>query len=103
MITALALAASLGTAALLIGAVLYLRRSLTIVRQLSFVLCVGAIAAALGMYALAGGALPPDFEEAFSWLVAFLAAITLLRLLGLYVFDIHYRDAQDRARKLAGR
>ena len=91
MITALALAASVGTAALLIGAVLYLRRSLTIVRQLSFVLCVGAIAAALGMYALAGGALPPDFEEAFSWLVAFLAAITLLRLLGLYVFDIHYR------------
>jgi len=91
MITALALAASLGTAALLIGAVLYLRRSLTIVRQLSFVLCVGAIAAAMGMYALAGGALPPDFEEVFSWLVAFLAAITLLRLLGLYVFDIHFR------------
>jgi small-conductance mechanosensitive channel len=91
MITALALAASLGTAALLIGAVFYLRRSLAIVRQLSFVLCVGAVAAALGLYALAGGALPPDFEAVFSWLVAFLAAITLLRLLGLYVFDIHFR------------
>ena len=91
MITALALAASLGTAALLIGAVLYLRRSLTIVRQLSFVLCVGAIAAALGMYALAGGPLPVDFEQVFGWLVVFLAAITLLRLIGLYVFDIHFR------------
>ena len=91
MITLLALAASLGTAAVLIGAVLYLRRSLTIIRQMSFVLCVGAIAAALGMYALAGGPLPADFEHVFSWLVWFLAAITLLRLIGLYVFDIHLR------------
>lgn len=91
MITALALAASLGTAVLLIGAVIYLRRSLTIVRQLSFVLCVGAVAAALGMYALAGGPLPADFEQVFGWLVVFLAAITLLRLVGLYIFDIHFR------------
>ena len=91
MITALALAASLGTAVLLIGAVIYLRRSLTIVRQLSFVLCVGAVAAALGMYTLAGGPLPADFEQVFGWLVVFLAAITLLRLVGLYIFDIHFR------------
>jgi len=91
VITLLALAASLGTAAVLIGAVLYLRRSLTIVRQLSFVLCVGAIAAAMGVYALAGGPLQTEFEQVFSWLVWFLAAITLLRLIGLYVFDIHFR------------
>jgi small-conductance mechanosensitive channel len=91
MITLLAIAASLGTAGLLIGAVIYLRRSLTLVRQLSFVLCVGAVAAALSIYALAGGPLPSGFEQVFTWLVAFLAAITILRLIGLYVFDIHFR------------
>jgi small-conductance mechanosensitive channel len=87
----LALAASIVTAAVLVGAVLTLRRSLTIVRQLTVVLCVGAIAAGLGMYVLAGGPLPAGFEQVFSWLVAFLGAITLLRLIGLYVFDIHLR------------
>lgn len=91
MITLLAIAASLGTAALLIGAVLYLRRSLTIVRQLSFVLYVSAIAAALGVYTVAGGPLPPDFQQVFRWLVVFLAAIAILRLVGLYVFNIHFR------------
>jgi small-conductance mechanosensitive channel len=91
MITALALAASLATAGVLISLVFYLRRSLTIVRQLSFVLCVGAVAAALGTYALAGGPLPSGFERLFTWLVGFLAAITILRLIGLYVFDIHFR------------
>ena len=91
MPTILAIAASLVTAAALIGAVLYLRRSLTIVRQLTVVLCVGAVAAALGTYALAGGPLAPGFDQVFSWLVGFLAAITILRLIGLYVFDIHLR------------
>ncbi len=87
----LALAASFGTALVLIGAVLYLRRTLTIVRMLTMVLCVGAIAAALGAYVLAGGPLPAGFEQVFSWLVGFLAAITVLRLVGLYIFDIHLR------------
>lgn len=86
-----ALAASLATGGALIGAVLSLRRSLTIVRQLTVVLCVGAIAAAMGVYVLAGGPLPEGFERIFGWLVAFLAAIAVLRLIGLYVFDIHLR------------
>jgi small-conductance mechanosensitive channel len=91
MITLLAIAASIGTAVLLMGAVLYLRRSLTLVRHLSFVLFVGAIAASLGVYELAGGPLPPDFAQVFGWLVVFLAAITVLRIIGLYVFDIYFR------------
>ncbi len=91
MTALLAIAASLGTAVVLIGAVLYLRRTLTIVRQLTVVLCVGAIAAALGMYVLAGGPLAAGFDQVFSWLVGFLAAITILRLIGLYIFDIHLR------------
>jgi small-conductance mechanosensitive channel len=91
MITLLAIAASLGTAVLLMGAVIYLRRSLTLVRHLSFVLFVGAIAASLGIYEVAGGPLPPEFQLVFDWLVAFLAAIAILRVIGLYVFDIHFR------------
>jgi len=71
--------------------VLYLRRSLTLVRHLSFVLFVGAIAAALGIYKVAGGPLPPDFQMVFDWLVVFLAAMVILRVIGLYVFDIYFR------------
>lgn len=91
MISALALAGSLSTAAILIGAIVYLRRSLTIVRQLSFVLLVGAVAASMEVYKFAGGALPADFEKIYTWVVVFGAAVTALRLLGLYVFDVHLR------------
>ena len=91
MISTLALAGSLSTAAVLIGIILYLRRSLTIVRQLSFVLLIGAVAASMVVYKFAGGALPADFQKIYTWVVVFGAAVTALRLIGLYVFDVHLR------------
>ncbi len=91
MTTLLALAASVGSTALLIGVILYLRRSLRIVRQLSFIMTVGAVAVGLAVYKLTGVELAPDFDQFFTWLLAFIAVTTALRLLGIYIFDIHLR------------
>jgi small-conductance mechanosensitive channel len=87
----LALLASLGTFALLVGLVSWLQRKSFLVRQLAFPLYVGAAAAAIEVYALLG---PPDAgvsDGARAWILLFLGAVTVLRLLGLYFFDVHLR------------
>lgn len=87
----LALLASLGTFALLVGLIAWLQRKSFLVRQLAFPLYVGAAAAALEVYALLG---PPDAwvsGAARAWILLFLGAVTVLRLLGLYFFDVHLR------------
>jgi small-conductance mechanosensitive channel len=91
LILILALAGSVSTAVVLIGAILHLRRSLRIIRKLSFVLFVGAIAASLAVYKFSGGPLPGDFEQVYTWVVSFLAAVSILRLIGMYIFDFHFR------------
>jgi small-conductance mechanosensitive channel len=87
----LALLASLGTFALLAALVAWLQRRSFLVRQLAFPLYVGAAAAAVEVYALLA---PPDArmsDGARAWIFLFLGAVTVLRLLGLYFFDIHLR------------
>jgi small-conductance mechanosensitive channel len=91
LILLLAIAGSVSVAVVLMGAILHLRRSLRIVRKLSFVLFVGAIAASLAVYKFSGGPLPGDFESFYTWVVSFLAAVSILRLVGMYVFDFHFR------------
>ena len=91
LILLLAIAGSVSVAVVLMGAILHLRRSLRIVLKLSFVLFVGAIAVSLAVYQFTGGPLPADFEQFFTWLVSFLAAVSILRLIGMYVFDFHFR------------
>jgi small-conductance mechanosensitive channel len=61
------------------------------VRQLAFPLYVGAAAAAVEVYARLA---PPDMgvsDGARAWILLFLGAVTVLRLLALYFFDIHLR------------
>jgi small-conductance mechanosensitive channel len=87
----LALLASLGTFALLVALVAWLQRKFFLVRQLAFPLYVGAAAAAVEVYSLLA---PPDAgmsDGARAWILLFLGAVTVLRLLGLYFFDIHLR------------
>ncbi|HVG09665.1 MAG TPA: mechanosensitive ion channel domain-containing protein [Thermoanaerobaculia bacterium] len=87
----LALLASLGTFALLVALVAWLQRKFFLVRQLAFPLYVAAAAAAIEVYALLG---PPDAgvsDGTRAWILLFLGAVTVLRLLGLYFFDIHLR------------
>ena len=87
----LAFVASLLTGLVLIGAILRLRRSLRVVRKLSFILGVSAVAASLAVYKVAGGPLPTGFEQLYTWVMAFLMAVSILRLIGLYIFEVHFR------------
>lgn len=87
----LALLASLGAFALLVALVAWLQRKFFLVRQLAFPLYVGAAAAAVEVYSLLA---PPDAgmsDGARAWILLFLGAVTVLRLLGLYFFDVHLR------------
>ncbi|HET9229113.1 MAG TPA: mechanosensitive ion channel domain-containing protein [Thermoanaerobaculia bacterium] len=87
----LALLSSLGAFAVLAALVAWLQRKFFLVRQLAFPLYVGAAAAAVEVYAWLA---PPDVgvsEGARAFLLLFLGAVTVLRLLGLYFFDVHLR------------
>lgn len=86
----LALLASLGAFALLVVLITWLQRRSFHVRQLSFPLYVAAAAVTVEVFGLfqIGGSI----EKARAWILLFLGAVTLLRLLGLYLFDIHLRS-----------
>ncbi len=88
----LALVAGLGVSALLVGAVLYLSRSFLLIRRLAFPLSVAAVAAGLKVFTLFQTGLLPAFESALSWILIFLPAIVVLRIFGLYFFEIHLRS-----------
>ncbi len=88
----LALLAGLGAFALLVVLITWLQRKSFYVRQLAFPLFVAAAAAAVEVFGLFGTQDPESMELARAWLLLFLGAVTLLRLLGLYLFDIHLRS-----------
>jgi small-conductance mechanosensitive channel len=83
-----ALLASLGVLALLLVAIGLLRRRSFLVRQLTFPLFVAALAASLEIFILFQPGLP-GLDSLLSWLLKFLGFVTALRLLGLFVFDLH--------------
>lgn len=87
---ALALLASGGTAALLIALTAYVARGSLLVRRLAFPLGTAGLAAGLKVFTLfpAGRGLP-QLEQALLWTVAFALAVGLLRLAGLYLFDVY--------------
>jgi small-conductance mechanosensitive channel len=86
----LSLLGSAAAFALLVALVAWLQRKLFLVRQLAFPLYVGAAAAALQVFIL----LQPGFKSlemhrALAWLLLFCGLATVLRLLALYLFEIH--------------
>ncbi|HKH47899.1 MAG TPA: mechanosensitive ion channel domain-containing protein [Thermoanaerobaculia bacterium] len=86
----LALLASVGAFAALVALVAWLQRKLFFVRQLTFPLWIGAAAAALEVFLL----LEPNYRtlelhQALGWLLLFCGLTLLLRLLALYLFEIH--------------
>ncbi|MBV8200265.1 MAG: mechanosensitive ion channel family protein, partial [Acidobacteria bacterium] len=88
MTSALALLGSAGVLALLVVAISLLRRRSFLVRQLTFPLTVAALAATLLVF----GRLRPGYAwlpAALSWTLLFLGLITILRLLGMFLFDVH--------------
>jgi small-conductance mechanosensitive channel len=88
MTSALALLGGAGFMALLVVAIGFLRRRSFLVRQLTFPLTVAALAATLEVFALlrAGYSWLP---AALSWTLLFLGLATILRLLAMFLFDVH--------------
>jgi small-conductance mechanosensitive channel len=74
--------------AILIGIVAALRRFL-IVRQLSFALFVAALAAGIKVFTLFDPGRYQTLDHGLSWILVFLASITVIRLAGLLYFDLH--------------
>ena len=86
----LAVLGSAGLLSLLIVAVAALGRRFFWVRQLAFPLYVAAAVAALEVFTL----IEPGYRKAalgsvLQWAWLFLGLITVFRLLGLYLFDVH--------------
>jgi small-conductance mechanosensitive channel len=85
---ALALISSVGVLALLVVAIGFVRRRSFLVRQLSFPLLIAAFAGALAVF----GRLQPDYPwlpAALAWTLLFLGLATILRLLAMFLFDVH--------------
>jgi small-conductance mechanosensitive channel len=84
-----ALLLSAAVLALLVALLSLLRRSFFLVRQLSFPLAVAALALTLWAFALVRPGALPWLGAARSWLLLFLGLVTILRLLALFLFDVH--------------
>lgn len=97
MHTTLALTAGIATAGALLSLVWALHRRLRVVRQLSFALGLASVAAGLRVFlSLSGetwGALAPEefgkLDNALTWLLSLLVVALVLKLVGLYFFDIY--------------
>ncbi|HEX7184865.1 MAG TPA: mechanosensitive ion channel domain-containing protein [Thermoanaerobaculia bacterium] len=86
----LALLASVGAFALLIALIAWLQRKFFLVRQLAFPLYVAAAAAGLEVFILVmPGYRPVELHRALGWLLLFCGLALVLRLLVLYLFDVH--------------
>src|SRR5262245_50304472 len=86
----LVLLGSVGLLALLIAAIAALQRRFFWVRQLAFPLYVAALAAALEAFTLfEPGFQPAAMSRVLDGVLLFLGLITVFRLLGLYLFDVH--------------
>jgi small-conductance mechanosensitive channel len=84
---ALTILCSVAVSAILIGIVAALRR-VRIVRQLSFVLIVAAVAAGLRVFILFTPGKYESYDQVLSWILVFLGAITVIRLAGMIYFDL---------------
>jgi small-conductance mechanosensitive channel len=86
----LSLLASVGAFALLVALVAWLQRKLFLVRQLAFPLWIGAAAVALEVFILLQPAYRPvQMHQVLGWFLLFCGLALVLRLLALYLFDIH--------------
>lgn len=89
MTQTLAIAVSIAVSLVAVAAVALLSRRLRMIRQLSVPLYVAAVAGGLKVFLLLVGEAPGGFGKALSWIIAFAISILALRILGLYLFEIH--------------
>jgi small-conductance mechanosensitive channel len=91
----LAIFVGIATAAALLGLIAVLRRYVRLLRLLAFPLIIGS--AAIGVWVFLR--LRPEhvvtLDSFFIWLVAFFLAAALLRVVGLYYFEIYLHAKRD--------
>lgn len=92
----LAVLGSVGVLSLLIVLITALRRRFFWVRQVAFPLYVAAGAATIEIFALLQpGYQPKVVERVLAWTLLFLGLVTVFRLAGIYLFDIHLTSRKD--------
>jgi small-conductance mechanosensitive channel len=85
----LAIFAGIATAAALLGLIAVLRRYVRLLRLLAFPLIVGSTAIGVWVYLRLKPEHGASLDSFFVWLVAFFLAAALLRVVGLYYFEIY--------------
>ncbi len=85
----LATAAAVGLAAALIGLVTLLKRRFRLVARLAFPLHVAALAAGLKLFTLFDVGRVDQLDRFVTWTLLFVLTILVLRVAGLYFFDVH--------------
>lgn len=85
----LALFAGIAAAGVLLGLIALMRRYVRILRPLAFPLIVGSFAVGIWVYLRLEPEHGVRLDSLFFWLMAFFLAAALLRVIGLYYFEIH--------------
>ncbi|HYO12149.1 MAG TPA: mechanosensitive ion channel domain-containing protein [Thermoanaerobaculia bacterium] len=87
---------SVGILSLLIVLITALRRRFFWVRQLAFPLYVAAAVATIEIFTLLQpGYQPKVMERVLGWTLLFLGLVTVFRLVGIYLFDVHLTARKD--------
>lgn len=89
MLPFLALFGGVALFALLVVGIAAISRRVFLLRQIAFPLIVGAGVAALQAYLWIAPKVAPAAVSVRNWLLAFLLIAVVLKLLGLYLFDVH--------------
>ncbi len=89
MTPALAVATSVAATLVAVVVVVLASRRLRLVRRLAFPLYVGALAGGLKAYLVLVGETSGNLGLTLAWILVFLVSILVLRILGLYVFDVY--------------
>jgi small-conductance mechanosensitive channel len=85
----IAIAAAIGTTVVLAGLVWFAKRRLRLVQRLSFPLTIAALVGGIKVFTLFDVGDLHGLDRILSWTMLFLASILVLRVAGLYFFDVH--------------
>jgi small-conductance mechanosensitive channel len=91
---AFATLAGLAVAAVLVWLLLQLQRFSFLARQLAFPLYVAAGVAGLRAFTLFPAGKTPTAQRLLAWALVFLVCVTVLRVLGLFLFDVHLHGSR---------
>lgn len=87
-----ALAGGIGISVVLLSLTWLLQRRLRVVRQLSFVLSLASVAAGVWVFRRMWGESFGKLDSALGWLVPLLVVVLIVKIVGLYFFEVLLRS-----------